>query len=301
MPRAPTRFNDAAQEEQYYAPESTTVRASDTPFARCLPSMQWNSASTSSYLPMGFQTMAHPQYTGPSPQFPGPLQFPGSSSQLPPLASHNYNQAQISTNRQQFQRMPSAGHMPPPAFQPNQTPRAPTQIDSRPPDYWHSNKHLMCVNRGTKLQFPHSVSYRPTSGPCTFGVAMLNLEYGRGMVAPNEQIDEFMPPCIMKYANGALLLDWPGYRQENFVLRLIDQRTGRHVTRAALGAQATQIFKDFIHSRKESDFTDADGAMRLGVDGVSYDQVRLVELYTKDGMSYRPQYALNAHFLAVDV
>jgi hypothetical protein len=40
--------------------------------------------------------------------------------------------------------------------------------------------------------------------------------------------------------------------------------------------------------------------MRLGVDGVSYDQVRLVELYTKDGMSYRPQFGLNAHFLAVD-
>jgi hypothetical protein len=39
--------------------------------------------------------------------------------------------------------------------------------------------------------------------------------------------------------------------------------------------------------------------MRLGIDGVLYDQVRLVELFTKDGMTYRAQFGLNAHFLAV--
>lgn len=107
----------------------------------------------------------------------------------------------------QFQMMQSARQMPPPPFPPPHVGRTPTQIDSRPPDYWHNNKHLMCVNRGKKIDYPHSVSYRPTTGPCTFGVAMLNLEYGRGMVAPNERIDEFMPPIIMKYASGALLID----------------------------------------------------------------------------------------------
>ncbi|KAJ7897635.1 hypothetical protein B0H14DRAFT_2557631 [Mycena olivaceomarginata] len=199
----------------------------------------------------------------------------------------------------QFHVLQRAGQMPPPPFPCSHLARAPTQIDNRPPDYWHSNKHLMCVNRGRKEEYPHSISYRPTTGPCTFGVALLNLEYGRGMVAPNERLNEFMPRSMMKFTHGALLFDWPGYRQESFVLTLVDPQRRYHLTRAALGAQTTQIFKEFINSRKDSDFCDRDGAMRLGIDGVLYDQVRLVELFTKDGMTYRAQFGLNAHFLAV--
>lgn len=104
------------------------------------------------------------------------------------------------------------------------------------------------------------------------------------------------------------------------MLTLIDSRTRRHVTRANIGAQATQHFKHFvdvgpvlsvIHStatlittkqtRREEDFyEDIDGAKFLGVDGVVYDQVRLSELYTKDGMTFHMQFALNAHYLTID-
>ncbi|KAJ7663091.1 hypothetical protein DFH06DRAFT_344438 [Mycena polygramma] len=290
MPRAPSRFNDPSEVEDYLAPDPRT----------------WNAASTSSYA-MGAPQISGPPahcpshalpYTGPTPEFP-----PRRSSKMPNtphLSAQGYHMAQMSVNQQlRFQMQQSAGQMPPPPFPPPHVGRTPTQVDNRPPDYWHSNKNMMCINLGKADKFPHSVSYRPTNGPCTFGVALLNLEYGRGMVAPTERLDEFMPPQLMRYANGALLLDWPGYRQENFILTLVDPQTRRHVTRAALGAQVTQIFKDFVNSRKDSDFTDHDGAMRVGIDGVSYDQVRLVEVYTKDGMSYRAQFGLNAHYLAV--
>ncbi|KAF7355953.1 hypothetical protein MVEN_00924600 [Mycena venus] len=254
MPRAPSRFNDDSEAEQYFAPDPRT----------------WNTSSTSSY--------SLPQYTG------APLQFSGQQyAGVPQLTNQNYHVVPMAATWQlQFQVQQGAGQMPPPPLRLPQVGRAPTQIDNRPPDYWHSNKHLMCINLGRKDEYPHSVSYRPTTGPCTFGVAMLNLECGRFMVSPNERLNEFMPPTILRFTHGAFLLKWPGYRQESFVLTLVDPRTRRHVTRAALGAQVTQIFKDFINSRKESDFFDADGAMRLGIDGVSYDQ-----------------FGLNAHFLAV--
>ncbi|KAJ7612381.1 hypothetical protein DFH06DRAFT_1345123 [Mycena polygramma] len=257
MPRAPSRFNDPSDVEQYLAPDPRT----------------WNPASTPSYA------------LGPPPHRSSQMR-----STLQP-SSH--------AHQQQMQMQQRAGQMPPPPLPLQHVGRAPTQVDNRPPDYWHSNKNMMCINLGKKDKFPWSVSYRPTTGPCTFGVAMLNLEYGCGMASPNERLDEFMPPQLIRYANGALLFDWPGYRQESFVLTLVDPQTRRHVTRAALGAQVTQIFKDFVNSRRDSDFIDRDGAMRVGIDGVAYDQVRLVEVYTKDGMSYRAQFALNAHYLSV--
>ncbi|KAJ7034468.1 hypothetical protein C8F04DRAFT_1395501 [Mycena alexandri] len=285
MPHAPGRFNNTSDAEQYYAPDPQTWSGQSS-----------SSSSSSSH----YRSADPPQSTGGQPQFSGYSNQPAGHPAQFANQNRNYGIPQRAANQQlQFQMMQGAGHMPPPPFPPPHVGRAPTQIDNRPPDYWHSNNGLMCVNRGVKLQFPHSISFRPTTGPCTFGVALLNLEYARGMIAPTETLDLCMPPSIMKYANAAFLIDWPGYRQESYVLTLINPRKGRHVTRADLGAQVTQIFKDFANSRKQSDFTDGDGAMLLGVNGVLYDQVRLTELYTKDGMSFRAQWGLNAHFLAV--
>ncbi|KAJ7728009.1 hypothetical protein DFH07DRAFT_970007 [Mycena maculata] len=268
MPRAPAHFNNSTEEEQYFGSDART----------------WNTSS----VPL-HQGMGPPQTTG-------------------------TNFSQVASNPRGSQLMQMTGQMPPSPFVPRQNyqniprsfpnntavppPRAPTQIDSRPPDYWHTNKYLMCINKGNEAEYPHSVSYRPTSGPCTHGVAMLNLELGRGMVHPNALLNEFMPLELMHFASGALLLDWPGYSQVSYVLTLIDPRTGRHVTRAMLGAQVTQHFKDFVNTRKDKDFNDhLEHGIEVGIDGVVYDQVRLVDLYTRDGMSYRPQFALNAHFL----
>ncbi|KAJ7669669.1 hypothetical protein B0H17DRAFT_1209631 [Mycena rosella] len=64
-----------------------------------------------------------------------------------------------------------------------------------------------------------SISFRPMTGPCTGGVAPLNLELGHRMCMGHERLDAIMPP----------------------------PRVGRHVTRERIGAQVTQYFKDFIN------------------------------------------------------
>ncbi|KAJ7129886.1 hypothetical protein C8R43DRAFT_1208654 [Mycena crocata] len=223
-----------------------------------------------------------------------------------PQSSHypNANYEQVASQQyknQQYTNQPYAngrGQMPHPS---RVHPRAPTQIDDRSPDYWHNEKSLMCINRRYEKNFPHSVTFRPTIGPCRFGgVALLNLELGRGMVDGNAHLDELLSPDVARYTNGALLIDWPGYRQKTFVLTLVDPRTRRHVTRAALGAQVTQHFKDFVNAQTEKTFfEEKENATLLGIDGVMYDQVRLAELYTKDGMTFHPQWAMNAHYLAM--
>ncbi|KAJ7202534.1 hypothetical protein GGX14DRAFT_570643 [Mycena pura] len=172
---------------------------------------------------------------------------------------------------------------------------APTQLDDRPPDYWHSNKHLMSINFGSKKEYPYSISFKPTSGPCKYGVALLNLEIGRGMLEPNQPISDYLPQYMTGDANAAFLIDWPGYGQVSRVLTLIDPCTHRHVTRAQLGAQVTQHFKEFINTRMEEDFVEGIG-IQLGIDGVMYDLVRLAELYTKDGITFRARWELNAHY-----
>ena len=108
---------------------------------------------------------------------------------------------------------------------------------------------------------------------------------------------------------------WPGYGTQSWVLNLIDPRTHRYVTRAQLGAQATQHFKDFINvcslyprcqcihisnltpfqTRTQEHFSEGNG-IELGSDGVMYDQVRLSELYTKDGVTFRAQWGLIMHY-----
>ncbi|KAJ7197820.1 hypothetical protein GGX14DRAFT_402440 [Mycena pura] len=207
---------------------------------------------------------------------PGPRQYA-----TPTLSAYlAYSQGSMNSLQQQYQVMspsPSAPLAPGPAAA-----RAPTQLDDLPPDHWHSNKCLMSINFGEKNQYPYRISFKPASGPCNYGVALLNLEIGRGMQAPNEPIGEYLPLHTTRYANASFLIDWPGYGTQSWVLNLIDPRTHRYVTRAQLGAQATQHFKDFINTRTQEHFSEGNG-IELGIDGVMYDQVRLSELYTKDG------------------
>ncbi|KAJ7131173.1 hypothetical protein C8R44DRAFT_731436 [Mycena epipterygia] len=93
-----------------------------------------------------------------------------------------------------------------------------------------------------------------------------------------------------------------GPKNVSFILTLIDPRTPTHHAGAArhTGHATFQGLSQLAQSRKDEDFFDdmPGGAFLLGNDGVLYDQVRLVELYTKDGMTWRPEFALNAHFLS---
>ncbi|KAJ7197794.1 hypothetical protein GGX14DRAFT_470939 [Mycena pura] len=226
------------------------------------------------------------------------IHAPGPRQDASQSAYPAYSQGSMNSLQQQLQAMP----LPPSAPLPRDLlPRAPTQLDDRPPDYWHSNKDLLSINFGSKEEYPYSISFKPTSGPytCKYGVALLNLEIGRWMLFPKQPIDDYLPPHATRYTNAAFLIDWPGYRQHSCVLTLIDPCTNQHVTRAQLGAQVTQHFKDFINTRTEEDFFEGNG-IQLGIDGVMYDQVRLSELYTTDGMTFRAQWGLNANYLYVE-
>ncbi|KAJ7057821.1 hypothetical protein C8F01DRAFT_1151173 [Mycena amicta] len=188
---------------------------------------------------------------------------------------------------QQFYPQPSrAGQSPP---------RVPTQVDERPTDWWHNPEKLLSINYGSREQYPYSISFIPTSGPCQYGVAMLNLEHGRGMAQGDQPISR-----RDSAPDGKICKWWPGYRQESYVLTLVDPRTRRHVTRAQIGAQVTALFKQFVDTRREGDYVDDIHTIYLGLDGAMYEQVRLSEVYTKDGFTFRAQFGLVPHYLSVE-
>ncbi|KAK7012759.1 hypothetical protein R3P38DRAFT_3013853 [Favolaschia claudopus] len=195
----------------------------------------------------------------------------GQRSNADFYASQGFPGGNLAAQQNYYVHSHSQSHiMPPPPPRPL---LAPTQIDSRPADYWHN-----------KQAPPHHQSRYAQS---------------HYMVAGNDILNEFMPPHTMRYAEAEFLIEWPGYRPASYTFTLVDPNTRRHITRAMLGAQATQLFKNFANTRKDAQFMEVDGSMRLGVDGVMYDQVRLVELYTNDGKTFRAQWALNAHYLSV--
>ncbi|KAJ7289423.1 hypothetical protein C8J57DRAFT_1706274 [Mycena rebaudengoi] len=177
---------------------------------------------------------------------------------------------------------------------PTTTPRTPT-------DYWHSDLGLLSINRGSVTEYPISISFRPTHGPCTHGVAFTELQLGRGMHHPNQVVNQSLRASAHHYSAGILILEWPGYpnTRVNQIITLIDPQTRRHVTRAALGREVVQHFQNFIEMHGNEYVDGIPGGFFLGVDGVVFEQLRLSEVYSKDGMTFKLQMGLNAHFFAL--
>nr|GAT42775.1 predicted protein [Mycena chlorophos] len=176
--------------------------------------------------------------------------------------------------------------------------RPPTQVDERPPDYWHDPSRLLSINFGSKNDFPYSVSFIPQWGPCKSGVALLNLEHGRGAKHGDAPISDELPS---RYATAKLQIKWPGYNEEIYPLELVDPKTQRPLTRAQLGAQVTHLFKQFANTRAHAEFDDSEFGIFLGLDGVQYDQVRLCEVFTHDGYHFFAQFALVPHYCHLGV
>nr|GAT42734.1 predicted protein [Mycena chlorophos] len=265
---------------------------------------------------------AYPQGASGSSQYNEPLQHPHSSKNVPRMPMHYLPPDSpsllppSSIARPRYKPHWSRGHaeayykpllrghgQSPPALLPPATSRvllrAATQTDSRPPDYWHDSKRLLSINFGSKEQYPWSISFIPLLGPCKHGVALLNLELGKGMYAHSAPISDELPPRYARYQSGVLEIKWPGYKSVEFPLTLVDYKTERHITRGQMGAQVTQLFKDFINMQYEGSFDETSDGFFLGIDGVQYDQVRLAEVYTADGIHWQAQFGLVPHFLLV--
>ncbi|CAK5276450.1 unnamed protein product [Mycena citricolor] len=178
--------------------------------------------------------------------------------------------------------------------------QAATQIDGRLPDYWHSDQDAVIINRPAdwKTRGYSSIPFRSSGGgSCSLGVALLNLESGLGTAHGEQCAAECLPGGLVAERTVKLMIEWPGYRARLYPLDMADASTGRYMTRRQLGEQITRLWKDFANRNRHETPSSQQLHLTLSTNGVIYDQVRLVELFTDDGTLFRLVYGVVANYL----
>ncbi|KAF7323874.1 hypothetical protein MKEN_00608800 [Mycena kentingensis (nom. inval.)] len=175
-----------------------------------------------------------------------------------------------------------------------------------PLDHWHNEKMMLSINHPSDpSRYPYTIRFHPNAGPCTKGVALTNLEAGIGLRDPEVWVARALPRELAKYTHGSLRIEWPGYEPETYVLTLVDPVKRGHVNYAQIGREVVHFFKRYADTRNDADFHDGldrgrSMGVRLGRNGVGYEQVRLIELYTADGVTYRARFGLVPNQLKTD-
>ncbi|KAJ6581618.1 hypothetical protein B0H19DRAFT_1251805 [Mycena capillaripes] len=110
--------------------------------------------------------------------------------------------------------------------------------------------------------------------------------YQEGMLMKQSSIEFCLPPTLRGIESLPFTLRWPGYthivvRQNIF---LIDPDTGCHVTYCKIAQQVAQMFSEFIQHFSD-DFDGSDSGIRLGPKAVTFHNLRLHQVYIRDGRS----------------
>ncbi|KAJ7214916.1 hypothetical protein GGX14DRAFT_609748 [Mycena pura] len=165
-------------------------------------------------------------------------------------------------------------------------------MPDRPTDTWHNTSAMRCCPPAWPVtsNVPITITFNPTHGPSSVGVAFTELLYGRGVVDPNAgiQIGPFIQPVVHSLDHTVrLVLEWPGYHNKRaFPLDLKDDH-GRYGTRGAFGKQIASAVYTFTEKFGDSDpFTPGGGRLRLGRTGIMFQQLRLLEVISFNGLEF---------------
>ncbi|KAF7323890.1 hypothetical protein MKEN_00610400 [Mycena kentingensis (nom. inval.)] len=174
-----------------------------------------------------------------------------------------------------------------------------THVELRFLDSWHEINRLLTINhRQDYARFPYHILFNPAFGPgdSGHGVALTNLENGEQiMLVGSEESFHKCLPRQMRYSDVSLRIEWPGYAPQDYALHVLSSRN-RSATLYQVGAQVTKCFREFMKACHDRDFFDGRAGgpvgIRLGPNGASFEQIRLIELFTMDGMTFRAKFGL---------
>ncbi|KAJ6488436.1 hypothetical protein DFH09DRAFT_1455576 [Mycena vulgaris] len=158
-------------------------------------------------------------------------------------------------------------------------------------DKWHSAIFIYIPQRDPFSPFmPFSISFRPTHGPCTEGVAMTELTACRGMIEPRMRISSYMPASVRRITTGYLHFVWPDYpntRAREPLALTEEPIRPDYLTRGMFGEAVSRIFRNFIdrHGDEYVPPTQRRG-FKLGEGGIKHDQLRLLEVFSLDGYNF---------------
>ncbi|CAK5276358.1 unnamed protein product [Mycena citricolor] len=169
-------------------------------------------------------------------------------------------------------------------------------------DWWHKNTNAVYVNRPPSSA-QNVILFDPVYSPCSMGVALLNLEHKFGIARGEERLDTLLPALrsTRAWPFADLVIEWPGYKSVDSKFRMQDD-SGHFITLKYLGELLAREWKQFATDRAGERFHDSARApgMRIGYqDGIQYDQVRIVSMYTVDGLKWRLCYGVVQNYARV--
>ncbi|CAK5276359.1 unnamed protein product [Mycena citricolor] len=186
-------------------------------------------------------------------------------------------------------------------------------------DWWHKNTNAVYVNRPPSSA-QNVILFDPVYSPCSMGVALLNLEHKFGMARGEERLDTLLPALSSTrgWPFADLVIEWPGYKSVDSKFRMQDD-SGHFIKLKYLGEFLAREWKQFATVGSPSIMFSASGlaprqdragerfhdsarapGMRIGYqDGIQYDQVRIVSMYTVDGLKWHLCYGVVQNYARV--
>ncbi|KAJ7193706.1 hypothetical protein GGX14DRAFT_576973 [Mycena pura] len=149
-------------------------------------------------------------------------------------------------------------------------------------DAWHSTSGMLThPAQSFDTMLPIMITFAPSHGPGLTGVALTELQRGRGLIMADTSLGDFISSKYHLVAVGRLIFEWPGYPNvQAFKLVLRDDRR-RYTTRGDFGRQIA----DALHK-----FAEVSGPLAVrgvrGRHGILFEQLRLLEVFSIDGRDF---------------
>ncbi|KAK7057908.1 hypothetical protein R3P38DRAFT_2843595 [Favolaschia claudopus] len=163
-------------------------------------------------------------------------------------------------------------------------------------DWWHVDTNVRIVNGTGGVWSGDAIAFHPDHGPCTAGISMKMARHGMGMLRGDSPVRKWVHPFLLNVPHPMLSIQWPGYQsiEESFVacggVRPLNIQRSLPIygdaTLAQVAQQVAHCFFELCQSYGNHCNPHDPQAILLGPNGVNFDRLRLVKLWTSNQGAY---------------
>ncbi|KAF8055618.1 hypothetical protein FPV67DRAFT_809209 [Lyophyllum atratum] len=151
-------------------------------------------------------------------------------------------------------------------------------------DYWHRGLPSEIISPN-HTQFP-AIRFHPSDG-VGIGVAFTECEYSEGIAVPTQSVFSQLPSRMQHMKSGLLVITFPGYQHLKWREQIIFVHpNGAPLTVAHMAAQVACLWRRF-YQKHSKEFRGS--GVPLGTNQISYNHLRLHQLYTNDGHTWQTE------------
>ncbi|KAF8996430.1 hypothetical protein BDQ17DRAFT_1429713 [Cyathus striatus] len=165
----------------------------------------------------------------------------------------------------------------------------PTTIPGYRSDYWHQGlpTQVMGLSPGGLATIHFRDTHRSTMR--VKGIALSEAEKNSEFVENRwVSLEDVLPYELTGVETMELVIKWRGYPEMVEELIMFDCNLNRHRTLGEVAQQIAMAWRKFYNKRKMHraeavTYHNGDFPLRLGSDGITFDHIRLEQMYTMDG------------------